>query len=173
MKHFIRSLLGWLLATGSLLMPLNLAAQDQGVGLPVGTQAPAAMLEDLEGNPVQLLDFVEEGKPTLVEIWASWCENCEALQPQLDDIQARYGDQVRILAVAVAVGQSLRRVRRHSESHPSGYRYLWDGGGEVVRAYNAATTSIVIILDSGGRVAYSGVGGDQDLLTAIVGLVGG
>jgi thiol-disulfide isomerase/thioredoxin len=139
----------------------------------LGTEAPAAELEDLEGNPVQLLDFVEGGKPTLIEIWASWCENCEALQPRLDEIHANYGDRVNVLAVAVAVGQSLRRVKRHVESHSPGYPYLWDGDGEVVRAYNAATTSIVIILDPDGRVAYTGVGGDQDLLTPIVGLVGG
>lgn len=173
MTSLIRSLLGSLLVTAGVLAPLGLAAQDQGVGLPVGTEAPAAELEDLEGNPVQLLDFVEDGKPTLIEIWASWCENCEALQPRLDEIHATYGHRVNVLAVAVAVGQSLRRVKRHVESHSPGYPYLWDGDGEVVRAYNAATTSIVIILDSDGRVAYAGVGGDQDLISPIIELVGG
>ena len=30
-------------------------------------------------------------------------ELCEALQPQLDEIQATYGDRLRVVAVAVAV----------------------------------------------------------------------
>ena len=159
------------LAAASLLLAAALAlpapASGQGVGLEVGTPAPAAELEDLDGNPVRLLDYVEPGKPTLIEIWASWCENCEALQPQLDQIANQYGDRVNVIAVAVAVSQSQRRVKRHLEEHDPGYPYLWDGKGAVVRAYNAATTSIVMILDGEGSVAYSGVGGGQDLLGEI------
>ncbi|MFC1660177.1 TlpA family protein disulfide reductase [Gemmatimonadota bacterium] len=155
------------------LLPPQLSAQDSGVGLPSGTPAPAAQLEDLEGNPVQMLDYVEAGKPTLIEIWASWCENCEALEPQLGQILLQFGDMVNVVSVAVAVAQSQRRVRRHVEEHGPGYPFLWDGGGEVVRAYNAATTSIVILLDEDGKVAYSGVGGGQNLLAEVEKLVGG
>jgi thiol-disulfide isomerase/thioredoxin len=154
-----------LLWAAALALPRPVHAQ--GVGLALGTPAPAAELEDLDGNPVQILDYVEAGKPTLIEIWASWCENCEALQPQMDQIAEQYGDRVNVVAVAVAVSQTQRRVRRHLESHDPGYPYLWDGKGQVVRAYNAATTSIVMILDGEGKVAYSGVGGGQDLLGEI------
>ena len=146
----------------AFLLPGTLSAQ--GVGLELGTQGPAAELEDLDGHPVQLLDYVEPGEPTLIEFWASWCENCEALQPQLDQIQEQYGGRVNVVAVAVAVSQSQRRVRRHLESHDPGYPYLWDGSGNAVRAYNAATTSIVMILDGEGKVVYSGVGRAQDLV---------
>lgn len=160
------------LATGMLLLaPTLLAAQ--GVGLDLGTKAPAAELEDLDGNPVQLLDYVESGKPTLIEFWASWCENCEALQPQLDQISAELGDRVNVIAVAVAVSQSQRRVKRHLEAHDPEYPYLWDAKGAAVRAYNAATTSIVMILDGDGVVVYSGVGSGQDLVGEVEKLLGG
>ena len=139
-------------------------ALGQGIGLDVGATAPDAALEDLDGNAVQLADYIEPGKWTLLEFWATWCENCEALQPQLDRIQAEYGDRVNIVAVAVAVSQSQRRVRRHVEEHGAGYPYLWDGAGAAVRAYNAATTSIVMLVDGEGSVVYSGVGRDQDLV---------
>jgi thiol-disulfide isomerase/thioredoxin len=145
-------------------VPAAAAAQD--VALPIGTQAPPAALEDLDGNAVQLLDYVE-GKPTLIEFWATWCENCEALQPQLDRIQASDGDRLNIVAVAVAVAQSVRRVARHVEAHDPGYPYLWDADGTAVRAYKAPTTSVVVLLDAEGRVAYTGSGGAQDLEAAV------
>ncbi len=144
----------------------------QGVGLPLGTKAPAAMLEDLDGNEVQFLDYVEAGKPTLVEFWATWCENCEALQPQLDRIQEEHGDEVNVVAVAVAVSQSVRRVKRHLGEHNPGYPYLWDKKGATVRAYKAPTTSVVVILDAGGTVVYTGSGGDQDLVGEVAKLLG-
>jgi thiol-disulfide isomerase/thioredoxin len=157
----VLSVLSLVLAAGGLT-----SAAAQEVGLPVGTQAPPAALEDLDGNPVDLLDYTK-GKPALLEFWATWCENCEALQPQMDEIQARYGDRLQVVAVAVGVAQTVRRVKRHLEGHDPGYPYLWDGKGAAVRAYKAPTTSVVVILDAGGTVVYTGSGGGQDLLAAV------
>ncbi|MDH3207813.1 MAG: TlpA family protein disulfide reductase [Gemmatimonadota bacterium] len=148
------------------LSPPALSAQSGGVSLALGTPGPGAELQDLEGNTVQLLDYVEAGKPTVIEFWATWCEQCEALQPQFDQLQARYGSEVNVVAVAVGVSQSVRRVRRHLEDHDPGYPFLYDARGAAVRAYNASTTSIVVMLDADGKVAYTGVGTDQDLLRA-------
>jgi thiol-disulfide isomerase/thioredoxin len=142
-------------------------AQGSGVGPALGSQAPDAALEDMAGNAVRISDYMEAGKPTLIEFWATWCENCEELQPQMDAVAARYGDRVNVLAVAVAVAQSQRRVNRHLERHDPQYPHLWDASGEAVRNFQAATTSIVVLVDGDGKVAYTGVGGDQDLVSAV------
>jgi thiol-disulfide isomerase/thioredoxin len=162
----------FLLAAWVPLFPAA-GATAQEVALPLGTQAPSASLEDLDGNPVQLLDFVEEGKPTLIEFWATWCEQCAALQPQMDAVQAGFGSRVKVMAVAVAVSQSPRRVRRYLEEHDPGYSFLWDGSGNAVRSYQVPTTSVVILLDRNGKVAYTGSGGHQDLVGAVEALLGG
>jgi len=167
------SLVPALLISALLTSALPSGASAQEVSLAPGTPAPDAELQDLDGNPVRLLDYVEEGKPTLLEFWASWCENCEALQPQLNRIRQRWEGELNMVAIAVAVSQSQRRVRRHVEEHDPGYPYLWDHRGNAVRAYNAATTSIVVILDREGRVAYTGVGGDQELVPVLEGLLEG
>ena len=166
---------GALLLTVSLLVasPPALRAQAAGEGsvsLPLGTPAPAASLEDLDGNPVELLDYVR-GKPALIEFWATWCELCEALQPQLDRIHAEHGDEINVVAVAVGVAQTVRRIKRHLEDHDPGYPYLFDARGGAVRAYDATTTSIVVLLDREGRVVYTGVGRDQDLIGAVARLL--
>tara|TARA_Y100001960_G_C14421403_1_gene703098 strand:+ start:262 stop:792 length:531 start_codon:yes stop_codon:yes gene_type:complete len=156
-----------------LALPSVLEAQSGGVSLALGTKGPTAELEDLEGNTVSLLDYVEAGKPAVLEFWATWCEQCEALQPQFDELQARYGEQVSVVAIAVGVSQSVRRVKRHIADHDPGYPYLFDKRGAAVRAYNATTTSIVVVLDSDGKVAYTGVGTDQDVIGAVESLLDG
>lgn len=150
--------------------PLAAQAGEGSVGLPLGTEAPAATVQDLDENEVELLDIVGDG-PALIEFWATWCELCEALQPQLDEIHATYGDRLQVVAVAVAVSQSLRRVRRHVEEHDPGYPFLWDGRGNAVRAYRAPTTSVIVMLDAEGRVVYTGVGAEQDLVVAVEALL--
>jgi len=152
-----------------LALPLGLNAQASGEGsvsLAIGTMGPGAAVEDLEGNAVDLINYVR-GKPAVIEFWATWCELCEALQPQLDRIQAQHGNAVNVVAVAVGVAQTVRRVQRHLDDHDPGYTYLWDARGAAVRAYNATTTSIVVMLDAQGRVAYTGVGAQQDLVGAV------
>lgn len=124
------------------------------------------MIEDLDGNPVDLA-AVMGTKPVLVEFWATWCENCKALQPQLEAAYAKYGDQVEFIAVAVAVGQSQRRVKRYLEEHPVGYRYLWDGQGKAVRRFKAPATSYIMVLNADGMVVYTGHGNGQNIEEAV------
>ena len=156
-----------------LALPFSARAQS-GVGevsLPIGTVGPGAALQDLQGNAVDLSTYVT-GKPAIIEFWATWCEICEALQPQLDRIQAQHGQRINIVAVAVGVAQTPRRVERHLEEHDPGYPVLFDARGAAVRAYNATTTSIVVMLDASGKVAYTGVGAEQDLVGAAQRLLG-
>ena len=47
-----------------LVAPVTIAAQE--VGLPLGTIAPPAALQDLDGNAVNLADYIQ-GRPALIE----------------------------------------------------------------------------------------------------------
>ena len=157
---------GALALIGFAFAPTALTAQD-AIGLPIGTQAPAASVQDLEGKAVELLSLLPKGKPAVIEFWATWCEQCEQLQPQLDRIQKEMGSQVSVVAVAVGVAQTPRRVQRHLADHNPGYPFVFDARGDAVRKFNAATTSIVMMLDRTGKVVYADVGPEQDLVAAV------
>ena len=134
------------------------SAQERGeVGIAVGETPESPTIEDLDGEAVDLAGYVGE-RPLLLEFWASWCEQCEALQPSMDAAFERYGDQVGFLAVAVAVAQTQRAVRRHLERHPIPFPMLWDTRGNATRAFLAPATAYVVILDADGNVAYTGIG---------------
>ncbi len=146
--------------------PLPSAAQMDEVGLPLGSAPDAVIIEDLDGNPVDLGRWV--GKALLLlEFWARWCEQCEALEPRMRIAHERYGDRVEFLAVGVGVNQNPRSIRRHLTRHPMPFPVLWDGEGKATRAFRAPTTSYVVILDVNGKVAYTGVGPDQDIEAAV------
>ena len=52
---------------------------------------PALRFVDADGREMQLSDF--RGKVVLLNIWATWCVPCRKEMPQLDQLQARLGDQ--------------------------------------------------------------------------------
>ena len=165
----------WFTATLSLVVislvvisPAAATAQERGeLGIALGEHPELVEIEDLEGNKVSLADYVG-GRPALIEFWARWCELCEALHPQMAAAYARYGDRVGFVAVAVAVAQSQRSVRRHLEDMPTAFPTLWDDGGRAVRAFLAPGTSYIVVLDAEGRVTYTGSGAGQDIEAAVL-----
>jgi thiol-disulfide isomerase/thioredoxin len=165
----MRRWLKTVISTAPLLVLTSLdplQAQDQ-IGIAVGATPAAVEIEDLAGATVDLGDYIGSGKPLLVEFWATWCSNCEALEPAMLAAHSKYGEDVNFLVVAVAVNQSVRRVRRYEESHEVPGRFLWDTDGRATRAFMAPATSYVAVLDGAGRVVYTGLGPDQDIEAAV------
>ena len=156
----------WVMAAllGALATPL--AAQEEDLGIAVGATAPAVTVQDLDGKPVSLAQYVGK-KPVLVEFWATWCPICKALLPKVEAARRRYGDKVEFLVVAVAVNESQNSVRRHLSQNPMPFTFLWDADGAAVRAFQAPATSYIVVLDANGKVVYTGIGEDQDVEAAV------
>ena len=152
-----------LLLAAAILAPQVARAQD--TGLPLGTAAPSAMLQTLDGKTVDLAQ-VAKG-PAVIEFWATWCENCEHLLPAMKKAAAAYGERVTFVAVAVSVNQSPKRVQLHVAKHGVPGVQLFDTKGEATGKWDVPATSHVVVLDRRGRVVYTGVGGDQDIEAAI------
>jgi len=163
---------GGVLGLGMLLALARGAwgAQEETLGLPLGTVPPAVTIEDLDGAPVDLSRYIGK-RPVLLEFWATWCPLCEALLPRLEAAHKRYGGQVDFLVVAVAVNQSKNSIRRHQQRHPYPFPILWDTNGNATRAFQAPSTSFIVVLDARGKVAYTGLGSDQDVERAVAKVV--
>ena len=159
---------GFVLAL-ALAVPATLRAQD--IGLPVGSNAPAATVEDLDGKPVDLGRYIAK-QPMVLEFWATWCPLCKALEPALKAAHARYGDAVQFVAIGVGVNETPASIKRHLAEHPLPFPVLFDAKGAAVRAYRAPTTSYIVLVDHAGKVTYTGAGADQDLATALRQVVG-
>jgi thiol-disulfide isomerase/thioredoxin len=148
--------------------PARLSAQ---VGIAIGTAAPAVTVSDLDGKPYDFSSFIGK-KPALIQFWATWCELCEKLDPKVRAAAARYGSEVEFIGVNVTVNQKVDRVKRWIEEHKPVFRPLWDARGVAVRAYDVPSTSFIAIVDAKGRIAYTGIGADQDIDGALRKAVG-
>ena len=153
-----------LLAAASCIIAGEARAQDYG--LPVGSRAPVASVQALDGTAVSLAQYVGKG-PVLIQFWAAWCGTCRELMPSFQRAQRLYGSRVKFVAIAVSANESLERVRRYSAAHKFTHAVLYDARGEAVERFNVPATSYVVVLDRNGKIVYTGVGGDQDLVAAV------
>ena len=144
----------------ALLCITNARAQD--VGLELNTVPAPVTIEDLDGKPVDLGQFMGK-KPVILEFWATWCGLCKQLEPTMEAAHKKYGKNVEFVIVAVGVNQNVRSIKRHFQGKPIPGRLLWDGQGKAVRAFMAPGTSYIVVLDAKGKVVYTGSGGEQEL----------
>jgi peroxiredoxin len=141
-----------------------LRAQD--VGLALGTKAPVVAVQDLDGKAVDLGQYLGR-EPVVLEFWATWCPLCKALEPSLKAAHARYGRTVRFVAIGVGVNQSPASIKRHLAEHPLPFPVLYDASGAAVRAYEAPTTSYIVVVNKAGTVSYTGTGAAQDIAAVL------
>jgi peroxiredoxin len=160
----LRLLAATLGALLTLARPTAVRAQE--LGLPVGTAAPAAAVQTLDGKATDLSRYV--GKtPLLIEFWASWCSNCKALEPQLQRIARTHGAKVKLVGVAVSVNQTPQRARLYAQKYKLPMELLWDAQGKATEAYDVPATSYVVLVDRAGKIVYTGQGAEQDLDAAV------
>jgi thiol-disulfide isomerase/thioredoxin len=155
----VKFLLGSALALALAFRDVPSAAA-QEAGIAVGAKAPAVAVHDLDGKLVQLDQFIGR-KPVFLEFWATWCELCEELVPEVKAARAAFGDKVEFIGINVSVNQSPNRVRSYIQAHQPAFSTLYDDEGTSIRAYQVPSTSYVVIVDRTGKVAYTGIGGTQ------------
>lgn len=148
----------------ALALPLVSGAQD--LGIQVGKRAPSAVAKDLNGKPVDIGSYI--GKtPVFIEFWATWCGNCQHLEPSLIAAQKKYGGKVHFIGVAVSVNQSPARVKLYAEKHGLKHQILFDDTGDATDAYDVPATSYIVVIDKKGKVVYTGLGADQNIEAAL------
>jgi thiol-disulfide isomerase/thioredoxin len=156
---------GWvvaLLAVCAFVAPLG--AQESGIA--VGTAAPGAKLEMLDGKPGDLAAYIGKS-PIVMEFWATWCPNCKELEPAMLAAQKKYAGKVQFVGVAVSVNESPELVRLYVEKHGLAGAQFYDRKGTALDAYDVPATSFVVVINKAGKVVYTGLGGAQDLDAAI------
>lgn len=66
------------LVGGAVLAAPAVARAQYAIDLPLGSTLPDLKVETLDGKPANLAPFIGKS-PLLIEVWATWCENCKQL----------------------------------------------------------------------------------------------
>lgn len=92
------------------------------------------------------------GKIIYVDFWASWCGPCAQSFPWLNEMQAKYGEQIAI--VAVNVDAQATDAQMFLARHPAQFDVVYDARGKLAERYRIGGMPATVILDAGGRVIH-------------------
>ena len=137
------------------------SAEESGTE-PAKQTAPDFTVYDVEGNPHKLSDF--QGKPVILNFWATWCGYCEAEMPDFDEKFRQYGDQIHFLMVDVTDGQQETVEKASAFIAERGFTFpvYYDTELQAASAYNTSGLPVTYFLDAEGCF----VAWQQGMLTA-------
>lgn len=156
-----------LVALALLASPTSTSLAAQESGIVVGLKAPGAMVESLDGAPMDLASMIGKGKPVILEFWATWCPLCRKLEPAMAAARSKYAEQVTFVSVGVSANQSPERQRAFAAASGMTGILVFDRNDMAVKAYSVPHTSYVVVLNGTGTVVYTGVGESQDIDAAV------
>ncbi|MBC7394053.1 MAG: TlpA family protein disulfide reductase [Variovorax sp.] len=115
---------------------------------------PTLSLQTLDGGSVTLASFV--GKPTVVNLWATWCPPCRREMPLLQQAQAAHSE---LNFVFVNQGETREDVVRYLQGQGIALRnVLLDARRATGAAFNEQAMPTTLFFDAQGRLVSTRVG---------------
>lgn len=130
---------------------------------------PSIDLKTLDGKKINTSEIKNDGKPIVIDFWATWCKPCvmelSAIADKYSDWQTETG--VKLYAVSVDDSKSMNRVAPFINGKGWEYVVLLDVNSDFKRALNVINIPHTFIIDSTGTVVYQHTTyaeGDEDIL---------
>jgi thiol-disulfide isomerase/thioredoxin len=135
----------------------------------VGSQAVDFTLLSLSGETNKLSEL--NGKPGLINFWATWCAPCLLEMPNIQKLYEKYPGQFEVLAVNA--GESERTVQKFVDAVGLTFSILLDVDGEVQQQYRIKGYPTTYFLDKDGIIRFQHIGMlTEAQLTEYLGMLG-
>jgi len=139
---------------------------------------PSVNVKDLNGTMVNTKSFENDGKPMIINFWATWCMPCKR---ELNNIAEVYIDWVeetgvKLIAVSIDDARSESRVIPYVNGAAWDYEIYIDSNADLKRAMNVNNVPHTFLLDGEGNVVWQhnnyAPGDEEELYNQVKALVG-
>ncbi|MGQ9846080.1 MAG: TlpA family protein disulfide reductase [Bacteroidales bacterium] len=115
---------------------------------------PSVDLKTIEGKKFNTSEIKNEGKPIIIDFWATWCKPCVM---ELNAIADKYADWqketgVVLYAISIDDAKSINRVAPFVNAKGWEYVVLLDPNGDFKRAMNVINIPHTFIIDGKGNI---------------------
>lgn len=143
------------LGVSALARPSDTAAPTPG--MMAGTPAPEVAVDLFTGGTWKLSDHVSsDGRPVVLNLWASWCLPCRDEIPELSTF-ATANPEIAVVGVSVDkdIGEAIALIDELTPGYPVGI----DATGTVLDRYPTFGLPFTVVIDGSGTIRHELLGG--------------
>jgi cytochrome c biogenesis protein CcmG/thiol:disulfide interchange protein DsbE len=159
----------FLILSLSLIISLVFAIGEKKDKAPELKKIPYSEIKTLAEEEFHTTDFSNDGKPFIINFWATWCAPCKK---ELDNISKKYDSWqsetgVKIITISIDDAKSLPKVKSAIESKGWKFEAYLDDNKVFSKAMGVGNPPYTFLVDGNGNIVYEHVGykeGDEDSL---------
>lgn len=129
------------------------AAQEGGGSSQTTVPAPDFTVVDGEGNEVSLSDY--QGKPVVLNFWATWCGYCKEEMP---DFQTAYEKYPEVQFLMVNATDEVADAKGYVAEQGFTFPVVYDTELDAVNTYGVSGFPCTYFIDAGGNLVARGSG---------------
>ncbi len=114
----------------------------------VGQSLPKLSVQWLDKKPET------EGKPMIVEFWATWCPPCRSSIPHLNEIYTKYKDQG--LQIVGITDEDRAKIKKFEKEVPIEYAVALDANGKYAKPFGIQGIPHAVLVDKTGKIVWEG-----------------
>ena len=122
------------------------------------TKAYDFTVYDESNNAYKLSDF--EGKPVVLNFWASWCGPCKSEMPDFETAYQKYGEEIQFLMVNMTDGyqETVSSANEFIKDKSYTFPVFYDSAFEAAKAYSVYSIPTTYFIDAKGYIIAWGSG---------------
>ncbi len=136
-------------------------------------QIPSTEVKTLTGDKINTSTFSNNGKPIIIDFWATWCKPCIEELTAIHEVYAQWQKEtgVKVIAISVDDARTLSRVAPFVNGKGWTYEFYNDPNGDFKRALNVNMPPHTFVVNGKGEIVYQHVGfaeGNEEELYEVV-----
>jgi thiol-disulfide isomerase/thioredoxin len=123
----------------------------------VGKPVPPYVAQVLDGERTSLADL--QGRPVLLNVWATWCGPCQKEIPALEALHREYGPKgLRVVGVSIDQASEQQAVREFMQEYGVSFDVWLDPSGDVTSQFSMIGVPNTFLIGADGTLLWKKVG---------------